>query len=142
MTDLPMPPPKPFLPQILMAVFLRLVALGCLFYAVRLWGDLIGYSHEGVMRFDLLSTDRMAASAALAVLYPVAAIGLWLKGPWGPVMWSAAAVMEIVMHQVMPEVFGTDGIKIILIAATVVIYAVLRLSIIFLWPQKSASASG
>jgi hypothetical protein len=140
MTDMPLTPKKLFLPYLLMTLFLRAVALGCLWYGLRLWGDMIGYTSGGTLRFDLLSTDMKAANAALGVLYPVAAIGLWLRGAWGPVIWTAAAAMEIAMHQVLPETFGFDKVKISAIALTALIYIVLRLLIVFTKPSRRRAA--
>lgn len=142
MTDLPLTPRRLFLPYLLMTLFLRIVALGCLWYGLQLWGNLIGYSNGGTLRFDLLGTDMKAANATLAVLYPVAAIGLWLRGAWGPVIWTAAATMEVTMHQVFPETFGFDQIKIAAIAITALVYLVLRLAIIFLKPKNRAGIQG
>lgn len=142
MTDLALPPPKLFLPDLLMTVFLRLVSLGCLWYGLQLWGDLIGYSHGGKLRFDLIDVDMKAAYTTLSVLYPVAALGLWLRGAWGPVLWTAAAAMEIATHEFMPATFGDDHVKVVAIAAAVVVYLVLRLTIFFLKPARNAAALG
>ena len=142
MTDLPLSPRKLFLPRLLMTLFLRIVALGCLWYGLHLWGDLIGYTANGTLRFDLLGTDVKAANATLAVLYPVAAIGLWLRGAWGPVIWTAAAAMEITMHQMFPEIFGADRIKVAAIALTALVYLCLRLAITVLRPVKPSIARG
>ena len=139
MTDLLLTPRKLFLPHLLMTLFLRVVALGCLWYGLKLWSDLIGYGDGGRLRFDLLATDMKAANATLAVLYPVAAIGLWLRGAWGPVIWTAAAALEITMHQILPQTFGFDQIKVAAIALTAVIYIVLRLVILFLRTPRSVA---
>ena len=70
--------PKPSLTEILFGVFLRLVAASCIWFALNYWAMLIGFSHGGAGRFDLLSPEWRAAATALAVVYPVAALGLWL----------------------------------------------------------------
>ena len=142
MTDLPITAPKPVLAEFLMTLFLRAVALACLLFAVRLWGELTGYTQGGRLRFDLLSSDMMAVKASLSVLYPVAAVGLWLKGAWGPVIWSAASGLEIVMYQVFPEIFGAHPMKVMTIALTVLAYMVLRLAIILTKPQKDPARHG
>jgi hypothetical protein len=142
MTDLPLPKQKFFLPDLLMTLFLRLVALGCLWYALKLWGQLIGYSDAGTLRFDLLPTDLKAADAMLAVLYPVAAIGLWLRGAWGPVIWTAAAALEVTMHEILIDTFGGDPVKIMAIALVALIYLILRLTIVFLKPARTATLNG
>lgn len=142
MTDLQLAAPKPLLPEILMTLFFRLVALGCLWYGLRLWGELIGYSDGGTLRFDLLSADVKAAKATLAVIYPVAAIGLWLRGAWGPVIWTVAAGLEIAMHQFFPEIFGADRVIVAAITVTVAIYLLLRLAIVLMKPSRPARPHG
>lgn len=142
MTDLPLTPPKPSIPEILMTLFLRGVALMCLLYAVRIWGEVTGYSDGGRLRFDLLSSDMMAVKATLSVLYPVAAVGLWLKGPWGPVIWSAASGLEIVLYQAFPQIFGAHPAKVATIALIVLAYMLLRLATMFFKPHKAPGLHG
>src|SRR3954468_6952566 len=142
MTDLPLPTRKIFLPDLLMTLFLRIVALGCLWYGLRLWGQLIGYTDGGALRFDLLPADLEAANATLAVLYPVAAIGLWLRGAWGPVIWTAAAILEITMHEILIDTFGGDPVKVMAIAMTAAVYLALRLAILFLKPARTSISNG
>lgn len=117
-----------------MTIFLRLVALGSLWFALLIWADLIGYHHGGAGRFDLLDADMKAARGTLAVLYPVAAVGLWLRGAWGPVIWSVAAIMEIGLHQAMPGTFDVDPLKVALASLIALIYLLLRLWGLFARP--------
>ena len=125
--------PTLFLPDLLMTIFLRMVAVACLWFALDIWSDLIGYGSNGILRFDLLDTDMQAAAAALSVLYPVAAIGLWLKGSWGPVIWTVAAAVEVARHESFPGIFGTSGPTLLMIASTVALYMALRVT---LWLRK------
>lgn len=127
MTDLPISAPRPPLPDLVMTIFLRLVALGTLWFALLIWADLIGYHHGGTGRFDLLDADMKAARGTLAVLYPVAAVGLWLRGAWGPVIWGVAAIMEIGLQQAMPGTFEIDPLKIALVSLIALVYLLLRL---------------
>ncbi|MDB5555263.1 MAG: hypothetical protein JWL86_5247 [Rhizobium sp.] len=126
-----------FLPELLMTIFMRMVAVACLWFALDTWSDLIGYGSNGILRFDLLDTDMQAAAAALSVLYPVAAIGLWLKGAWGPVIWTLAAAVEVARHESFPGIFGTSGPTLLMIASTVALYVVLRIT---LWLKKPVKA--
>ena len=87
-------------------VFMRLVALSCLLAGLQYWGRLIGYSDGGMSRFDLIPSYWQLASASLAVLLPVAAVGLWMQVSWGPVIWAVAAGSEVFMHKGFPIWFG------------------------------------
>jgi len=100
-------------------LFVRLVALSCLVAGLQYWGRLIGYSDGGVSRFDLIPHYWQLASASLAVLLPVAAVGLWMQVSWGPVIWVVAASAEITMHKGLPLWFGDRPL--LVIAHTVVI---------------------
>lgn len=132
-----LPRPTLFLPELLMTIFLRMVAVACLWFALNTWSDVIGYGSNGILRFDLLDTDMQAAAASLSVLYPVAAIGLWLKGSWGPVVWTMAAAVEVARHESFPGIFGTAGPTLLMIASTVVLYVALRIT---LWLKKPVKA--
>lgn len=122
-----------FLPELLMTILLRMVAAACLYFAFEIWSGLIGYGAGGGLRIDLLDTDQQAAVATLAVLYPVAAIGLWLRGSWGPVVWTVAAIVEIARHESLPGSFTTATPSILMIGSTAVLYLALRLT---LWLRK------
>jgi len=138
MTDTETLPRQTFyLPELLMTIFMRMVAVSCLWFSLVIWSDLIGYGSNGILRFDLLDADMKAAAASLAVLYPVAAIGLWLKGSWGPVIWTLAAGVEVARHESFSGIFGTSGPTLLMIASTVLVYAALRLT---LWLKKPAKS--
>ena len=134
MTDIETLPRRTFfLPDLLMTIFLRIVAVACLWFALNLWSDLIGYGSNGALRFDLLDTDTKAAASCLAVLYPVAAIGLWLKGSWGPVIWTLAAAVEVARQESLSGLLGTSAPTLPMIAAIAALYVALRLT---LWLKK------
>ena len=128
-----LPRQRIYLPELLMTILLRMVAAACLWFAFRIWSDLIGYGSAGALRIDLLDTDQQAAVATLAVLYPVAAIGLWLRGSWGPVIWTVAAMVEIVRHEGHPGGLASAMPTLAMIASTVLVYLALRLT---LWLKK------
>jgi hypothetical protein len=122
-----------FLPELLMTIFLRMVAAACLYFAFEIWSDLVGYGSGGALRIDLLDTDQQAAVATLAVLYPVAAIGLWLRGSWGPVVWTVAALVEIARHESLPGSISAATSTLLMIGSTALVYLALRLT---LWLKK------
>ena len=67
---------------------------------------LIGFLLEGRARFDLLRLPWKVAELRLAVVFPVAALGLWLTVSWGPVIWVLAAGAQVLMYTVWPDIFG------------------------------------
>ena len=66
-----------FLPDLLMTIFVRMVAIACLWFALMIWADLIGYSRGGAMRFDLISSDMKAAvpRSPFSIRWPPSASG-------------------------------------------------------------------
>jgi hypothetical protein len=126
-----------FLPELLMTIFLRMVAVACLYFAFEIWSDLIGYGSGGAMRIDRLDTDQQAAVATLAVLYPIAAIGLWLRGSWGPVVWTVAAVVEVARHESLPGSISAATPTLWMVGSTALLYLLLRLTLWLKKPPKS-----
>ncbi len=47
-------------------------------------------------RFDLMPWQWQFASAILAILYPIALIGLWMYSLWGIILWCVAALIETI----------------------------------------------
>ncbi len=85
--------------------FHRIVAVYCLVFGVTYWVRLIGIYDGPLWRFDLMPLHWQLASASLAALFPVAAIGLWMMVSWGPVIWLAAAAGEVIMHFGFPQLY-------------------------------------
>ena len=129
--------PRPSLTETLFTLFLRLVALGSLWFALQYWAMLTGVSFNGQGRFDLLPPAWKAAYTALAVLFPVAAVGLWLLVSWGPVIWLIAAATEIAMHEAYPSIFGIDRLLVIMHCAIGVVFVLFRL-VLFIQRRRQA----
>lgn len=119
-------PPRRSLATILFVIFLRMVALSCLVFGVQYWGMLSGYLLEGRARFDLLNLPWKVAGAGLSVLFPVAALGLWLTVSWGPVVWVIAAGAQVAMYTVWPDIFGANLPVVIMHGVVVVLFTLFR----------------
>ncbi len=128
---------KPSLASIAFVWFHRLIALICLGSGVSYWFALIGLNEGVLARFDLMPIHWQVAATSLAVLLPVAAVGLWMVVSWGPVIWVATAVGEIVMYVGYPQLFGTKPLIIISHVAVALLYGLFR---IVLHRQARASA--
>ncbi|GEO84605.1 hypothetical protein GCM10007920_23550 [Ciceribacter naphthalenivorans] len=110
-------------------VFLRLVAVACLWFALQYWAMLVGYSLNGQSRFDLLNLPWQVAAVSLAVLFPVAALGLWMAVSWGPVIWALAAIAQILMYWVWSDIFGLNNLVVTMHAVVALVYMVFRLAL-------------
>jgi hypothetical protein len=109
--------------------FLRMVALFCLIFGVFYWIRLIGIYDGLTWRFDLMPVHWKISAATLAVLFPFAAIGLWLMASWGPVLWFFCAAIETVMYFVRDDLFGYRPQNAIAHGIVAAIYIAFRLAI-------------
>jgi Family of unknown function (DUF6163) len=128
---------KPTLASMAFVWFHRVIALFCLASGVSYWIALIGLNEGAIGRFDLMPIHWQVAATSLAVLLPVAAVGLWMVVSWGPVIWVAAAVSEIIMYQGFPQLFGYKPLIIMAHFSVAVLYILFR---IVLARQAAASA--
>jgi hypothetical protein len=129
--------PRRSLIEILFVIFLRLIAIASLWFGLQYWGMLVGYSLHGMARFDLLNLPWKVVAASLAVLFPVASLGLWLTVSWGAVLWAIAAVIQILMYLVWPQTFGHNTIVPLLHALVAALYLIFRASI---WMEERRKA--
>lgn len=115
------------LTEILFILYMRLIALVCFAFSLEYWAMLSGYAMEGKGRFDLLTFPWQVASAGLATLFPVAAVGLWLTVSWGPVIWFLAAATQASMYLIWPEIFGHNILVVTLNAAILLLFLAFRI---------------
>ncbi len=132
--------PRLSLAEILFGIFLRLVAVSCFWFGLNYWALLIGYSFNGSGRFDLLPVAWRVAATALAVVYPVAALGLWLMVSWGPVIWLVAAAAEIAMFGFYPDIFGTKPLLLLLHGTVAVVFVLFRVAILLRRVRQAKAA--
>lgn len=132
--------PKLSLTETIFGLLLRLVAMSCFWFGLNYWALLIGFSFEGSGRFDLLPLPWRVAATALAVVYPVAALGLWLLVSWGPVLWVVAAAAEATMFGLYPQIFGSKPLLLMLHATVAVTFVLFRLAILYQRHRQAKAA--
>ncbi|WP_336276806.1 DUF6163 family protein [Bartonella sp. CB178] len=76
--------------------YLRFLALVCLILGAVYWLRLVGVFSGTLWRFDLMPWQWQFLSTTLAVVYPVALIGLWMYSPWGIVLWYTTVLIEVI----------------------------------------------
>jgi len=109
------------------AVFPRVIAICLVFFALQYWMRLIGFHDGPEFRFDTMPEHWRIAAASLAVLFPVAALGLWGGFSWGIVVWVLAAAIEIAMHTWFAGLFGRSDYVVGFHLATLTLFAALTL---------------
>lgn len=122
--------------EITLELLQRVAALACLVYGVGYWVRLLGFYEGAEWRFDLMPVYWQLAATPLAVMFPFAAVGLWMLASWGPVVWFVCAGAEIVMYGFFPELYGRWPLIIILHVLVAGTYAGLRI-LIYLERRRS-----
>ena len=118
------------------ATFLRVVALVLLFYALQYWIRLTGFHAGAENRFDTMPEHWQVAASVLAVLLPVAALGLWGLFSWGVVVWLVALTIEIIMYAGLPDLYGRSDIRVVFHILCLVVYLAFRFAIAVLTNKK------
>ena len=105
-------------------VYARTIAM--LLLAAGLWraGRILGMTPDGASLISLDPAWR-AATVALAFIDLFAAVGLWIGAAWGPVMWAVLVVVEIAMHTVLAERYGSEPLRVVVHVALVLGYVAL-----------------
>ncbi|MEM7215993.1 MAG: DUF6163 family protein [Pseudomonadota bacterium] len=86
-------------------ILLRMASMVLLAYSAAYWGQLTGATNMDI-RFDTMTVPARATISTLAVLQPVASLGLWGGWRWGIVLWIVIAAIEFTMYGLYPQVFG------------------------------------
>jgi Family of unknown function (DUF6163) len=118
--DAPLKNTKPSLGAVTFVWFHRLIAVFCLMVGV-------GYNGGQSARFDLMPVHLQVAATSLAILLPVASVGLWMVVSWGPVIWVCAALIEIIMYVGFPELFGQKPMIVLSHLAIAFLYLTFRI---------------
>ena len=123
---------QPTLAETGFIMFLRTIAGFCLLFGIFYWIRLIGIYEGDAWRFDTMPIHWKAGATALAVMFPITAIGLWLLASWGPVLWLACAAIEATMYVAYADLFGFRPTLIVAHLSIAGLYVAFRL---YLWWQ-------
>lgn len=113
------------------AWFHRIIAAYCLLFGVLYWIRLIGFYDGPLWRFDLMPVHWQVAAATLSVMFPFAAIGLWMISSWGPVIWFICAAAETIMYGGFPNFFGLHPTIVVSHLVVALLYTVFRMVLHF-----------
>ncbi|WP_019223330.1 DUF6163 family protein [Bartonella rattaustraliani] len=105
--------------------YLRFLALICLGLSVFYWIRLVGIFPGVLWRFDLMPWQWQILSVSLAIIYPIALIGIWMYSLWGIVLWCSAAFTETLT---IISLYSTSDYKIFI----VMLHGILFLTLIIL----------
>lgn len=119
--------------------FCRMLAACCAAIGLMYWVRLIGLYEGALWRFDLMPLHWQVACAVLAVLFPIAATGLWMAVSWGPVIWIIAAATEVAMYAGFPELYGSRPPLVAFHIMTVIVFVAFRV-LLFLEQRRRNAA--
>lgn len=112
--------------RVLSIWLVRLSAIVLFAIGVFYWVRLVGIYEGPLWRFDLMPIWWKIAATMLAVLAPVAGVGLWMTVSWGIVIWVIVALVEAFMHLGFPDLFGPPTSWLLFHLVGLSLYVVLR----------------
>lgn len=119
--------------DLLYNVFLWVLALFCLALGCYYWIRLIGVLSGPLWRFDLMPWNWRVLCSAFAVLYPIAACGLWMRSQWGVILWMVGGFVESVCFTFYSAYFGLNLFIPLLHTVFIILYTVLS---VLRWMEK------
>ncbi|WP_455475397.1 DUF6163 family protein [Bartonella sp. B17] len=111
--------------------YLRFLALICLSLSIHYWLRLVGVFSGILWRFDLMPWQWQFLSGTLAIVYPIASLGLWMYSPWGIVLWCVAALTETLMITISHSNFSYKLFMLLLHGILFLILVMLQITIAF-----------
>jgi fatty acid desaturase len=93
-----------------LVLYSRVVAGLTMLKGLYHWAAICGFGVGPVGGFEAENLGWQIATVFFAIIDPVAAVGLWLAAPWGAVVWLASAVTLIVVHALLPQIYGFQPI--------------------------------
>ena len=113
--------------ELLFSIFLRLLAVVFFAGAIYTWMTAVGYWEGLNFRFDTMGVALKIYTAIMAVMLPVACVGLWTTLPWGRVIWFFAVGFQSVSLLRFPDLFIAPNLILIFHICCLVLYVVFQL---------------
>jgi hypothetical protein len=87
-----------------------LIALSVLMMllGLREWAIILGIFPGATGSFEAMAAPWKVATMYQSVIDLVASVGLWMRVPWGKVVWLLAALSGIALHTVFIRTYGSD----------------------------------
>ena len=87
-------------------------------------GLILGITPTGES-FETMDVSGRAGAITLVFLDLFAAVGLWIRAVWGPVMWAVAVIVETAMYTLLSDLFGSQPLRVAVHCVLIGIYLVL-----------------
>jgi hypothetical protein len=107
--------------------YLIALSVVMMIFGLRQWAVILGIVPGAGGSFEAMSTAWKIVTMHMAVVDLVAAVGLWMRGAWGRVVWVYAALSEIAFHSLFIGTFGADLPKVAFHFVTLFIFVLLTI---------------
>ena len=96
-----------------LVLFIRAIAALSMVKGLYHWAVICGFGAPSGVGFEAQSSSWKIATVFFAVIDLVAAVGLWLGAPWGIIIWLASSATMIVVHVLLPQIYGFQPVIIV-----------------------------
>jgi len=96
-----------------LTVFLRAVAVLSLVKGLYHWAVICGFGAAPGGGFEAQNPPWQMATVFFAIIDLTAAVGLWIGAAWGVIIWLASSVTMIVVHALLPQIYGFQPVIIV-----------------------------
>lgn len=114
--------------EFFLSLFLRVLATIFFGVAILVWMQAIGIWEGPHNRFDTMDPALRIYIAVMAVILPVASVGLWTTLAWGRVIWFFVMTFQSVSVLRFPEYFDVPVLVVIFHVVCLAIYLALQIS--------------
>ncbi|SRR5688572_13262817 len=98
--------------EALLGYYMIALSVVMMLFGLGQWAIIIGIIPGAGGTFEAMTVEWKILTMHMAVVDLIAAVGLWMRVPWGAVVWIYAAVSEIVFHTLFIGKFGADWPKV------------------------------
>ncbi len=109
--------------------FLRLLAMFFIVFTFQIWMKAIGISGDPNVHFATMEPHWRSIIAALCVLHPLTALGLWGLFSWGVAVWLLNVLIQMSMHLLFANLYGFDRNAVIFHAVCLGIFVIFQLAL-------------
>lgn len=84
--------------------FMRIVGVLWIMKGLSAWAVIVGIWATAAGQFEARSTGYQAMIIYFAVIDLIAAVGLWMAGTWGGIMWLLAVMSHLILAAFFPGI--------------------------------------